>query len=250
MLRKFVSGQFVHIAGVNVSTGAIVSGATWTMRRCLDGTFGAGGATITEDGTTGFYKVALAQADTNGNDIGYFFTATNCVPVTLNVITTAADPTDTVRFGLTALPNAAAEAVGGLFTRGTGAGQINQEANGYISVNLKAILSTVLTETVGGYLAAAFKKLFDVATPTWTADATGGQYLADRLLDRDMSTGTDSGTTTIRTVRQALRALRNKWTNSGGTYTVYKEDDSTTSWSGTLSTDAAAVPVIGNDPAG
>lgn len=35
----------------------------------------------------------------------------------------------------TALPNAAAEAAGGLYTRGTGAGQINQANNGQIDVN-------------------------------------------------------------------------------------------------------------------
>lgn len=42
------------------------------------------------------------------------------------------DYQDGVRMGLTALPNAAAEAAGGLYTRGTGAGQINQAANGQI----------------------------------------------------------------------------------------------------------------------
>lgn len=36
-------------------------------------------------------------------------------------------------------------------------------------VSLGMILGTALTETVGGYLAAAFKKLFDVATPVLTA---------------------------------------------------------------------------------
>jgi hypothetical protein len=46
---------------------------------------------------------------------------------------------DGVRLGLTALPNAAAEAAGGLFTRGTGAGQINQDANGRIDANVEAI---------------------------------------------------------------------------------------------------------------
>jgi len=35
----------------------------------------------------------------------------------------------------TALPNAAAEAAGGLYTRGTGAGQINQAANGQVDTN-------------------------------------------------------------------------------------------------------------------
>lgn len=46
---------------------------------------------------------------------------------------------DSVRGGMTALPNAAAAASGGLFIRGTGAGAINQDANGRIDVNVAAI---------------------------------------------------------------------------------------------------------------
>jgi hypothetical protein len=42
----------------------------------------------------------------------------------------------------TALPNAAAEAAGGLITRGTGAGQVNQDANGRIDVNVHAAAGT------------------------------------------------------------------------------------------------------------
>lgn len=73
---------------------------------------------------------------------------------------------------------------------------------------------------------------------------------ADALLDRDMSTGTDSGSTTVRTARQALRAIRNKTTFAASTLTVTKEDDSTTSWTAAVSTDVAALPIVGIDPAG
>lgn len=90
------------------------------------------------------------------------------------------------------------------------------------------------------------------------ADAIGASELAadavneiaDGILNRDMSTGTDSGSTTVRTMRQALRFLRNKWSISGTTLTVTKEDDATASWTSTVSTDPSAVPVVGNDPAG
>lgn len=74
--------------------------------------------------------------------------------------------------------------------------------------------------------------------------------VADALLNRDMATGTDSGTSTIRTVRQALRFLRNKWTLTSTTLSVKKEDDTTESWTATVTTDGAAAPIIGNDPAG
>jgi len=52
------------------------------------------------------------------------------------------DPEDSVRLGLTALPNAAAEASGGLYTQGSGSGQIAQDSSGRINTNLVAISSS------------------------------------------------------------------------------------------------------------
>ena len=73
---------------------------------------------------------------------------------------------------------------------------------------------------------------------------------ADALLDRNMATGTDSGSATVRTVRQALRFLRNKWDVSGTTLSVYKETDATVSWQSTLTGTSGASPVTESDPAG
>lgn len=125
MLRKNTASQILCFAGVNATTGAALTGASWTGRKCLDGTFSSLTATVTEDTGTGFYKVALAQGDTNANDLAYFFTATNAVPVCINALTTAADPSDTVRFGLTALPNVASGSAGAIVTAGTGTAQIS-----------------------------------------------------------------------------------------------------------------------------
>ncbi len=55
------------------------------------------------------------------------------------------DPYDAVRQGMTALPNAAAEAAGGLYTRGAGAGQINQNANGQVDTRTVAMAADVVT---------------------------------------------------------------------------------------------------------
>lgn len=65
--------------------------------------------------------------------------ATNMAPVPIEVQLVAVNPDDAVRMGMTALPNAAAEAAGGLYTRGTGAGQIAQDANGNVRVNVDTI---------------------------------------------------------------------------------------------------------------
>lgn len=77
------------------------------------------------------------------------------------------------------------------------------------------------------------------AVPTATENA-------DALLNRDMSAVSD---TTARSPLNALRFLRNKWSVSGTTLTVTKEDDSTSAWTATVTTDATADPITGNDPA-
>jgi hypothetical protein len=82
------------------------------------------------------------------------------------------------------------------------------------------------------------------------SNAAERNAIADAFLNRDMSTGTDSGSTTVRTVRQALRFLRNKWTVVSSTLSVKKEDDSTESWSATLGTTTSGTPIISLDPAG
>ena len=71
---------------------------------------------------------------------------------------------------------------------------------------------------------------------------------ADALLARDIGSGANAGTLDERTVRAALRFLRNKWAISGTTMTVRKEDDSTTAWTAELTTTPSADPVTGIDP--
>lgn len=159
----------------------------------------------------GYYRVDIPDAALAAGAIGVllFGSVTGAVFIGCYVQLVAYDPQDTVRLGLTALPNAAAEAAGGLYTRGTGAGQINQPANGRIDVNaismsgttltardigasvlissgtgtgqlsvtagvvassMNQILGTALTETAG-QLAGAFKKWFDVAAPIGTVNS-------------------------------------------------------------------------------
>lgn len=101
MYRKNTAGQFVVVQLLLTATGAVAAGLSPAARRCIDGTFAAGGGTFTEDGATGSYKYALAQADTNGNDISIIITATGAIPVVVNFVTTAADPTNAATFGIT-----------------------------------------------------------------------------------------------------------------------------------------------------
>lgn len=75
----------------------------------------------------------------------------------------------------------------------------------------------------------------DVITASAT-DATYVAEIADAVLNRKLdSSGDGTDTTDERTVRSALRAMRNKVSVATGTMTVYKEDDATVAWSGTVS---------------
>lgn len=67
--------------------------------------------------------------------------------------------------------------------------------------------------------------------------------IADKVLGRTLAGGADGG----RTVRQALRALRNR-VAFGAKMTVYREDDSTTDWEAAFTTNAAAEPITEIDP--
>jgi hypothetical protein len=92
--------------------------------------------------------------------------ATNMAPLPIEVQLVAYNPEDAVRLGLTALPNAAAEAAGGLYTRGTGAGQINQPANGNIDANVKTWLGgTIPAVTVTGVPLVDVKYILGTISP-------------------------------------------------------------------------------------
>jgi hypothetical protein len=64
--------------------------------------------------------------------------------------------------------------------------------------------------------------------------------IADGCLDRRLDLGTDSGgdTTTSRTWRQSLRTARNRVVISGGTMTVFEEDDTTADFTAAVTTTA------------
>lgn len=104
------------------------------------------------------------------------------------------------------------------------------------SASYTAPLDAAGVRTAVGLASANLDTQLD-ALPTATENA-------DALLKRDWTSVTGEA---ARSVLNALRFLRNKWTASGGSLTVYKEDDTTTAWSGTVTT-AASDPVSSIDP--
>lgn len=116
----------------------------------------------------------------------------------------AFNPNDAVRLGLTALPNANANAANGLFTRGTGAGQINQDADGRIDtrtvnmasnvVTAAALATDAVTEIVAGLMAFAHdtgvtvKGLFRRLDAFVAGKATGLNSATAKFFMRDGAT--------------------------------------------------------------
>jgi len=263
MFRKNTSGQYIHVQGVDATTGGIKSGVTWTVRRCIDGTFAAATGTATEDGSTGWYKFALSQADTDGNNIGFNFTGTGAIPQTVNIVTTACDPTSTA-FGLslakttniTGFNDIAATAVvssGAITTSGGAVSTVTAVTNAVTLPTIPAdwitssgVAASAVTEIQNGLAtSASIAALNNLSSADVTAAVPTATDNADALLNRDMSAVSD---TNARSPLNALRFLRNKFSSAAGVLTVTKENDTDTAWTATLTSDAAAEPIVGIDP--
>lgn len=129
-------------------------------------------------------------------------------------------------------------------------------------------LATAFTEIKGATWAAetdtleALRDRGDAAWVTATGFAVAGDKMdlvdapnatalvamAVALLDTLLSEG-DADALNARTVRSALRAIRNKSGTVGGTLTVCKEDDTAAAWTAAVTEDASAEPITEIDPA-
>lgn len=133
------------------------------------------GATNATEISSGWYKVTLDTTDTN--TLGPL--AIRGAVATIDDFGALLEVAKATNAGFTALPDAAAEAAGGLYTRGTGAGQINQDANGRVDANAKAWAGTATTLTSG---------LPDVNTKTITNGIIAAATFAANALDAVWST--------------------------------------------------------------
>jgi hypothetical protein len=94
---------------------------------------------------------------------------------------------------------------------------------------------------------AAIKAKTDLipAAPAAVSDIPTTAQIADKILGRNIAGGSDGG----RDVTSALRPLRNKVSRSGSTLTVTQEDDATSAWTATITTDGTVDPITAVDPA-
>lgn len=155
--------------------------------------------------------------------------ATGMAPIVLEYDLVAYDPQDTVRLGLTALPNVASGSAGAIITSGTGTAQLSVSSG---AVTVGTINSSVITAT-------------SIATDAITAAkiaTDAGNEIADAVLSRNVSNvETTAGEHTLCTT--VLAMLENSI--SGTTLTIKRTDGSTTHATKTLTTNAGAVPITG-----
>lgn len=108
-------------------------------------------------------------------------------------------------------------------------------------------VKTNLNDTITSRLASTSYTAPPNTNDIWTfaprtltsGSAPSATTIADAVLNRKLdSTGDGTDTLNERTVRSALRAMRNKVVVASGVMTVSKEDDTATAWTGSLSNTA------------
>jgi hypothetical protein len=137
---------------------------------------------------------------------------------------------------------------------------------GSVTGNVAGNVTGTVGGVVGNVVGNITGSVATVATPdniidgVWDEQRTGhtgaGSFgeklqtnaLADEMLARDLGSGLNAGTAEERTVRSALRALRNKVNVGSSQMVVKKEDDTTDAWTATVTTTAVSSNVSGIDP--
>ena len=161
-----------------------------------------------------------------------------------NALTTVALPLAPATAGRTLVVDAAGLADANVVKVGpTGSG--TAQTAGDIMADTNDIQTRLPAALIGGRIDASVGAMATDSIAAAALSAAAAEKAADALLGRNVSGGSNAG----RLVKQALHFLRNKWTIVTGTLTVYDTDDSTSSWTASVGTDAAADPIVSNDPA-
>lgn len=272
MLRKNIAGQRLYFCLVSATDGAALTGATVTARRALDGGAQASATgSVTELGN-GHYRFDASQADTNGDHVGYLFTATGAIPVSANLVTTAGNFADGAAFGLTRLDAAvttrSSHSAADVWAVGsrtlTSFGTLIADIWGATSRTLTAFAFGVTVSTNSdktGYSLAADQSgvtigtVNSLATGALAAAAVASaacNKVADHVLRRAFGSArgsSDGDVVGFRSLLGAVAKLVNKisTTATAGKLTVFAEDDLTTLGTQTLSTDGTAAPIVQAD---
>lgn len=250
-MKKNVSGQVVVAQLIAKADGTPITSGTTTCYVLGDGGTQAAGSVssgaCTHEGN-GVWSYAPAQAETNYDHVAFTFVNTNAVNATVQVYTSYPQTGDNyARLGAPAGASVSADVAaiksdtGGIKTKTdsltfTVAGMVDSNVVDWKGSTAPAMTGDAYARL--GVPAGASVSADIAAIPTATQNA-------DALLKRDWTAVTGEA---ARSVLNALRFLRNKWSLSGGTLTVTKEDDSTSAWTAATTTNAGADPVTSVDP--
>jgi len=217
--------------------GAVSTAITEATLATLDAAHADGGFLHIGNG---YYRLDLPDAACAINAVGVLIhgIVTGMVVIGCYVQLVTFDPFDTVRMGMTALPNAVANAAGGLPISAVGA--LNLDSIKTVVDNIHDTdLPAVKADT------AAVKLETDnlPAFPAAVGDIPTAAQNADKLLGRAIQGSADGG----RTVTSALRRIRNRNAIAAGVLTTYAEDDATPDHTAAVTT-AAGNPIISVDP--
>jgi len=127
---------------------------------------------------------------------------------------------------------------GAASVQGNVTGDVVGNVNGNVGGNVTGSVGSVAT---GGITSTSMAADALSASAVTTAAA---QKIADEILNRNLAGG---GSGNSRNVRNALRGLRNRVRNQGGTLSIYEEDDTTIAWTAATTT-SAGDPMTELDP--
>lgn len=231
MYIKNTASQNLPFCLVNATTGAALTGATVTAKRCLDGAAQASMTGTVSETAGGQYNMALSQADTNADTGGYLFTATSAIPVHITIAFFAANiPANVVTIATQAVTCAAGVTV--LASVGTAATSTAQTGDSFARVGAPAGASVSADVAAVKVDTAAVKAKTDnlPATPAATGDAmtlTAGERNSIATAHLDLANGVETGITVRQGHRVNLAASAGK-VNGGGTATMHLRDQADT----------------------
>lgn len=201
-VRDTSSSTGAGLSGLTSGTSGLVGeyrrrgASSWTaitLTSATLGTFTSGGW-VADGSLAGAYEVGIPDAAiaTSARWVAIrFYGAANMAPVLIELELDAINYQDSVRGGMTALPNANAEASGGLITRGSGTGQM-LVLSGQVSIPQVSSIGTGAI-TSASFAANALGAVWDELKSAHTTANTYGAYL-----DAQSSTlATSSALTTV-----------------------------------------------------
>jgi hypothetical protein len=169
LLYSDITCKYVREGGSSEST---VTMATMTL-----GTWASGG--FIEFGSSGRFQFGIPNAAlaSGANSVKFTFAATGCITKEISYQLSAVDIQDAVRLGLTALPNAAAAASGGLVVIGTTANTFKSDSSAQVTAasvqgNVTGSVASV-SGNVGGNVVGSVASVTAGVTVSTNNDKTG-----------------------------------------------------------------------------